>query len=79
MSQEAESILASSSSGKTAQYLAKMQYMLKDWELELRKEQLRMQWKDMEDKHQREQELRKLHIELKNAEENTFMREAETL
>ncbi|KIN97876.1 hypothetical protein M404DRAFT_31824 [Pisolithus tinctorius Marx 270] len=79
MSQEAESILASSSSGKTVWYLAKMQYMLKDWELELRKEQLRMQWKDVEDKHQREQELRKLDIELKNAEENAFMREAETL
>ncbi|KIN98685.1 hypothetical protein M404DRAFT_31172, partial [Pisolithus tinctorius Marx 270] len=50
-----------------------------DQELELRKEQLRMQWKDMEDKHQREQELQKLNIKLKNAEENAFMREAKTL
>ncbi|KIN98360.1 hypothetical protein M404DRAFT_31362 [Pisolithus tinctorius Marx 270] len=79
LSQEAESILASLSSGKTAQYLAKMQHMLKDWELELRKEQLRMQWKDVEDKYQREQELQKLDIELKNAEENAFMKEAKTL
>ncbi|KIN99227.1 hypothetical protein M404DRAFT_30650 [Pisolithus tinctorius Marx 270] len=79
LSQEAKSILASLSSGKTAQYLVKMQYMLKDQELKLRKEQLRMQWKDMEDKHQREQELWKLDIKLKNAKENAFMREAETL
>ncbi|KIN96838.1 hypothetical protein M404DRAFT_32885 [Pisolithus tinctorius Marx 270] len=79
LSQEAELILASLSSGKTVWYLAKMQYMLKDQELKLRKEQLRMQWKDVEDKHQREQELQKLDIELKNAKENAFMREAKTL
>ncbi|KAL4075134.1 hypothetical protein V8B97DRAFT_2022180 [Scleroderma yunnanense] len=55
LSQEAELMLASLSSSKTAQYIAKMKFMLKDQEIELKKEQLKMQWKDMEAKHFQEE------------------------
>ena len=54
MSQEAESMLASSSSSKTTQYIAKMEFILKDRELEFKKEQLKIQSKDMEVKHHQE-------------------------
>jgi len=72
-------MLASSSSNKTTRYLAKMEYVIKGRELDLMKEEIKVQWQDMEERHQKEQEMKKLDIELKNAEKSAFLSEAETL
>ena len=79
LNQEVESMLASSSSGKTARYIAKMDYVLKGRELEYMTEELKVHRKDDEDKYQREQEMQKLDIELKQTELSVLNSEAETL
>lgn len=72
-------MLASSSSGKTACYLAKMEYVIKGQELDLMKEDMKGQQQDVEEQHWQEQEWKKLDIELKNTKKSTFLSEAETL
>ncbi|KIM56460.1 hypothetical protein SCLCIDRAFT_29595 [Scleroderma citrinum Foug A] len=65
LNQEVESMLASSSSGKTARYIAKMDYVLKGRELEYMTEELKVHRKDDEDKYH---EAEMLHLKIQLAE-----------
>jgi hypothetical protein len=66
--EETDSILAASSSGKTTRYVAKMEYAIHDRELDFRREERDIQRVEAEAVHLRNQESKKLDIELKCAE-----------
>ncbi|KIO14035.1 hypothetical protein M404DRAFT_18293 [Pisolithus tinctorius Marx 270] len=72
LSHEAESLVASSSSGKTKHYMVKMEYLR-------RKEELMKEQAEMATKMELELEAKKLDIQLMKAQEITFNSEAETL
>ncbi|KIO05092.1 hypothetical protein M404DRAFT_25706 [Pisolithus tinctorius Marx 270] len=72
LSHEAESLVASSSSGKTKRYMVKMEYLR-------RKEELMKEQAEMATKMELELEAKKLDIQLMKAQEITFNSEAETL
>ncbi|KIN95363.1 hypothetical protein M404DRAFT_34197 [Pisolithus tinctorius Marx 270] len=72
LSHEAESLVASSSSGKTKRYMVKMEYLH-------RKEELMKEQAEMATKMELELEAKKLDIQLMKAQEITFNSEAETL
>ncbi|KIN96801.1 hypothetical protein M404DRAFT_32936 [Pisolithus tinctorius Marx 270] len=72
LSHEAESLVASSSSGKTKCYMVKMEYLC-------RKEELMKEQAEMVTKMELELEVKKLDIQLMKAQEITFNSEAETL
>ncbi|KAI5994955.1 hypothetical protein EDC04DRAFT_2613086 [Pisolithus marmoratus] len=72
LSNEAESVLAYSSSGKTTHYLAKMDYLNRVQELDLMKVELKKQWDELEQNHKQELEVKRLAIKLKKAEESAF-------
>ncbi|KAI6027085.1 hypothetical protein EDC04DRAFT_2605957 [Pisolithus marmoratus] len=79
LSNEAESLLADSSSGKTTHYLEKMDYLNRVEEFDLMKVEMKKQWDELEQNHKQELEVKRLAIELKKAEESAFNSEAETL
>ncbi|KAF9232943.1 hypothetical protein BU15DRAFT_80663 [Melanogaster broomeanus] len=77
--EETESILAASSSGKTARYVAKMEYAKYDRELDFRREEWDVQRVEAEVLHLRNQEMKKLDIELKQVEGENLDKELLTL
>jgi hypothetical protein len=65
-------MIASSASGKTVRYQAKIDYAMQDRELDFRRETRDIERADAEEAHIRNQEAKKLDIELKLAEAETL-------
>ncbi|KAF9232618.1 hypothetical protein BU15DRAFT_81024 [Melanogaster broomeanus] len=72
LNDETESIIASLASGKTAQYQAKIDYAMQDRELDFRREMRDIERADAEVAHIRNQEAKKLDIELLEKEAETL-------